>query len=156
MIPPLAIGRGLPSIGKKRRKHEEDDLQITVASFLEQNFPKGSCVVWYAVPNGSKREKKQNKKGQWYSPEGAKLKRMGVRAGVADIIIHWKANDGNTDYIASLALELKAKLGSLSPEQKAWAQEWMSIGGIYSICRTLDAVQEELESNGLKLKARVM
>jgi len=41
----------------------------------------------YAIPNGGKRERKQNKKGQWYCPAGKALKDEGAKKGVPDICL---------------------------------------------------------------------
>jgi hypothetical protein len=60
----------------------EDDEQIAFAQYLE--FRR---IPFYAVPNGGKRVKRKNKKGEWYSPEAQKLKAMGVQAGVPDVVI---------------------------------------------------------------------
>lgn len=60
----------------------EDEEQITLADYLDAHR-----IPYYAVPNGGKREKRKNNKGVWYSPAAVKLKAMGVKAGVPDLVI---------------------------------------------------------------------
>jgi hypothetical protein len=81
-------------------------------------------TVWFHVPNGGKRDK----------ITAARLKQMGVRSGVADIIVlHRKL---------PLALELKIpKTGRQSDNQKGFQTFWEANGGIYRIARTPDEVK---------------
>ena len=58
----------------------EDKLQIECAKWLDDNLHED--VIWYHVPNEAKA------KPQYH----AKLKRMGVKSGVTDIVIHWRTN----------------------------------------------------------------
>jgi elongation factor P hydroxylase len=76
-------------------------------------------TVWFAVPNGEKRDK----------PTGAKLKLMGVRPGVADFILL-------TSTALALAVELKTLKGRQSEDQKGFQAAWEDNGGVYVIVRT--------------------
>lgn len=60
-----------PLIRARRRRHDEEDLQEALVEHLKWRLAHG--VVWYAVPNGEKRDK----------ITASKLKRLGVRAGGA-------------------------------------------------------------------------
>jgi len=56
-------------------KQEEHQLQVAVAAFLDVALPRSVRAIH--VPNGGKRDAKT----------GARLKREGVKAGVADFVI---------------------------------------------------------------------
>lgn len=60
-------------------RHPEDDLQRAVVQYLDVALP--ADAVAYAVPNGGKRSR----------TEAARLKGLGVRAGVPDLAIVWRA-----------------------------------------------------------------
>ena len=60
----------------------ETDFQKTLARFLDQYG-----VVWCHVANERQTSIKQSRGGRYYSPEGNKLKSMGVKKGVPDVMI---------------------------------------------------------------------
>lgn len=70
----------------------EDDLQIQVAKWLDDNLHED--VIFFHVPNETKA------KPQYH----AKRKRLGVKAGVPDIVIHW-TEDANLKELKGLVLE---------------------------------------------------
>lgn len=105
---------------RARRRHEEDDLQASLVQHLEWRLVRG--VVWYAVPNGEKRDK----------ITASRLKRLGVRAGVADLA--FVLPGGSAAY-----LELKAgKDGRQSKEQKQFEADVLAAGARYALARTID------------------
>ena len=69
---------------------QEDSLQVAIANYLRLQYPK---AFWCHPPNGGKRN----------VIEAAKFKKMGVRAGLPDILIFERIDD-----CAGLFLELKA------------------------------------------------
>ena len=107
------------------RRHPEADLQAAVVELL-QRF---ACddVIWFAVPNGEKRSK----------ATAAKLKKMGVLAGVADLVIVLPGA-----FIKFL--ELKADKGKPSPAQIAFSERCGAIGATYVIARTPEEAIEHL------------
>ncbi len=70
----------------------EENLQIAVANYLRLAYPK---VLWTHVAN----------ERQTSPQRGAKLKKMGVRAGIPDILIFENA----TKIYSGLAIELKVR-----------------------------------------------
>src|SRR4051812_43101856 len=74
---------------------DEDGEQINLMCWVEEWRPHVPALRWlYHVPNGGGRDKVQRtdrRTGQQYefSPTGAKLKRMGVLRGVADLALDW-------------------------------------------------------------------
>jgi hypothetical protein len=78
----------------------EDRLQIAASNYLKLQYP--GCL-WFHPPNGGSRNK----------IEGAKLKRMGVKPGISDILIL----EPRKEY-SGLAIELKSAKGRATTEQK--------------------------------------
>ena len=106
-------------------KHEEDRLQMQVADYLRLQYPR---VLWFHVPNGGNRNAR----------EGARFKRMGVRPGVADIII---IHNGKTHFI-----ELKIKPNKQAPSQKEFETNVKNQGLRYEICYTFDEAKTAIDS----------
>lgn len=113
------------------RRHTEDDLQMAVADYLRMQCP---SLLWLHVPNGGKRNAR----------EGARFKRMGVKPGVADILMFWRTGDKH--HMA--AIELKSEKGKQEPSQKIFQHNWTFLGGQYAICRSIDDVTACLKAWG--------
>lgn len=94
-------------------------LQVAIVELLERAGTPG--VVWFHVPNGEKRSKST----------GAKLKRMGVRPGVADLV--FIGNGGVVRF-----LELKASDGIFSPDQLTFCHDVEWLGALYAVARSID------------------
>lgn len=71
---------------------------------------------------------------------GARLKAMGLKAGVPDILMTWL--DG--DDMAAIGIELKAGGGSLSKAQKDMHMEMRQKGWGVFVCRSVEAVDDAL------------
>lgn len=82
---------------------------------------------FFAVPNGEARSAKT----------GARLKRMGVRAGEPDYVLLWQGR--------AIGLELKAEGGRQSPEQRQIEQEWLLAGGLYRCVKGYEQAMEFLD-----------
>lgn len=102
-------------------------------------------VVWYlqtflqdrafffSVPNEGRRS----------LVNGAQLKRMGLRSGVADIVVVW---DGKVFFI-----ELKAGKNKQTDAQIAFHHDCIVANTPYAVCRTLEEVVAYLRANGVPL-----
>jgi len=99
----------------------EDRLQISVARFLDVALPDGA--VWFAVPNGGSRDVR----------EAAKLKAMGVKSGIPDLCIVYRAR--------VIFIELKAKDGRVRSSQSEMMSALTMAGAVVNVCRSLDDVQ---------------
>jgi hypothetical protein len=99
------------------RDDYEYHLQYFVTQLLKFNAAKG--VIFYAVPNGEYRSKRTL----------AKLKGMGVRAGVADIALVLPGGK-------AAFLELKSLRGYPSPAQRVFRADVEATGALYAIART--------------------
>jgi hypothetical protein len=90
-----------------------------------------ATVPYRHVPNGEARSPRT----------GAKLKRMGVQAGVADF--HLTLPGGITGW-----LEVKASDGRQSSEQKAFQAAEEAAGARYAVVRSIDEARAVLASWG--------
>ncbi len=116
-------------LGGKRRKQntntqEEEALQR--ACFIWLDLASGTNeILSYAFhpANGGKRSK----------GEAGKLKAMGVKKGVPDILLPmpWRGYSG-------LAVELKSQEGKLTPEQADWLDQAKQGGYLTAVCRDLE------------------
>jgi hypothetical protein len=77
-------------------------------------------VLWFHPPNGEHRSPRT----------GARLKRMGVRRGVADFIIIKPPQPPHKDG-RPIALEIKAEGAYQSAEQREFERDWTLAGGLY-------------------------
>lgn len=98
---------------------DEDALQMYAAKRM---FDVCHKTVWWHTPNGGKRSK----------ATAARLRKMGVRPGVADLVFF-----NNT---LQLAAELKTLTGVQSKDQKSFQAAWEAQGGIYVIVRTPEEI----------------
>lgn len=113
-----------------KRGNLETKLQISVINYIRMAFPD---VLVFAVPNGGKRS----------MIEAAMMKKMGVLAGVSDLLLFWNGGYG--------AIELKRpdKTAYMSPTQIEFAETWRKLGGRFALCNSLDGVEAALKSWGL-------
>ena len=100
------------------KSHQDSEHQHQVALFAWADLPSIRALypdldLLFAVPNGGYRRK----------ATGGRLKAEGVRRGVADIFLD-VARCGHH----GLRIELKAKGGSTSQEQRAWIARWTMHG----------------------------
>lgn len=112
------------------RRSEETDAQIALfdlLSRLEGRWPLLRYVTH--VPNGGKRDK----------ATAARLKAMGVKPGVCDILVFCRNRcpiDGRPPlYFAGLADERKTTTGRLSADQERW-QKHLVHEGWYAVTST--------------------
>ena len=105
----LILGKDKPYQGL------EDDLQQAVVNRLFLGFRK---YIWYHVPNGGKRNK----------AEAAKFKRMGVTAGVSDIIFDEPINGYH-----GLRIELKTKKNKTTEKQNEFLNKAAAKGYLCAV-----------------------
>ena len=122
---------------RKPQQHEESRLQESCVTWFRLQYPKFALLL-FAVPNGGKRTHRtivRNGRVITYSPEATQMKKEGVTAGVADLIL-LKQSHG----YGSLCIEMKTtdKASKQRESQKAWQQATESAGNKYVVCRTLE------------------
>jgi hypothetical protein len=113
----------------------EDAIQKAVAGHL--NLRASSRVYWFHVPNGGSRN----------LLEATKLKAMGTRAGVADLVL---IIDGHSHF-----LELKTAKGRPSRAQMDARTAVEMAGGTYAIARGIDEALDILDGWGAFAARRI-
>lgn len=119
------------------KKHKESDLQI-------------QCVRWfrYEYPEFARLLEHPKNEGNGNHSQGAIAKAEGVQAGVADLILHvpsyitGEPSLRHSDSFHSLAIEMKTKTGSQSPEQREWQLLFEAAGGLYVVIRSFEDFQQ--------------
>lgn len=99
-------------------KYLEDQLQIAVANYLYLQEKRHKNFYFFHVPNGMKSNARI----------GAKFKRMGMRAGVSDIILLTKDK--------TVCIELKTEKGRQEETQKKFQENMENLGIDYHIIKT--------------------
>lgn len=100
-------------------KRPEEALQCLCADWLPRAYP---GLIWFAVPN---------QKGTRSTFEMGILKRIGVKAGVSDLIICLP--NGRFG-----AIELKAPKGKVTDEQSKFLAAVELAGGYSNVCRSFE------------------
>lgn len=107
---------------KSRRKSPEEDLHRTCFEWVVLMQRSQPVLKWMIhVPNGGKRP----------MGEAGKLKAMGVKPGVPDLLIPKASGSW-----MGLAIELKSPVGRLSDPQREWLAELAGEGYLCSVCRS--------------------
>lgn len=101
-------------------RHEEDNLQVSCIRYLRLQYPDS---LFFHVPNGGKRNPR----------EGARFKKMGVLAGVSDILILDPKNGYN-----GLCVELKTPKGAIQKTQKDFMYNIAKRNWKVYVCRSID------------------
>lgn len=111
-------------VAKKKRKHDEDDLQMRCVAWWNRNYHDVAPLLHHSPNEG------------WLRGgviEGVRRKLMGVRAGFPDLILLVPTNTYHF-----MAVELKAKTGRQSDTQKAYQRLVEAHGGLYVVARSVD------------------
>jgi VRR-NUC domain len=129
----LGLNRSAFTATQTRSKKEfgpsEDQIQRAVIAHLQQRAAPG--VVWWHTPNGGKRDR----------IEAARFKGMGVRSGVADLVLVHRGS--------VYAIELKSATGRPTTSQMEWMSAFNAAGGNGCICYDLDRALQMLERWGI-------
>lgn len=86
------------------------------------------CAAW---PNGAYLPRKKDQSGNWYSPEGGRLRAAGLEAGMPDIVV--LVPRGGYPY---LVIEMKRPGGRLSEAQVEKRAMIQSAGGLFAVCHS--------------------
>lgn len=112
----------------KNYMRSEATEQMAVIQWCEINkFIHPELQLIFHVPNGGKRN----------ASEGAKFKKLGVKAGVPDLFLPI-AKDG----YHGLFIEMKYGKGTTSKEQKTWLKELDNQG---YLCRVCNGAEEAVQ-----------
>ena len=117
------------------RRHEEETLHRSTVQFLRWALP--ADATFYHVPNGGLRSRKV----------AQQLSGLGVMAGVPDLAIVHRGK--------ALFIELKAKRGRMSPEQRDMIRKLTYCGAAVMLCRSVPEVESALREACVPLRASV-
>mgnify|MGYP006264391593 CR=1 FL=1 len=117
------------------RRYPEDALQKSIVQYLDWALPPDAVV--FAVPNGGKR----------HAREAARLRGVGVKAGVPDLCLVWRGR--------ALFLEVKAIRGVLAHEQRAMIHKLEYCGALVWVVRSVEQVELVLRDAGVLLRGSV-
>ena len=115
----------------RRAAELEYDVHVAVADAL-----RAKGVLFFHPPNGTNVKSHHRR---------AQLKRMGLLAGVSDIIIPVPPPCGG--YVAA-ALEIRSSTGTASPEQLQFIEEVRALGWAADVARGRDACIAKLKEWG--------
>lgn len=138
---PAALAKGAKPV--KKRVHtvsdaaSEHQIQCAVARYLDLALDGIPDCTWWAVPNGGFRDART----------ASKLKAEGVKPGVSDLMILWRGR--------LICIEMKTAKGRMSPEQVDWSIRATCAGAAYYLARSVEEVEEFLDTCGLPLRARI-
>lgn len=127
---------------KQKRRNDEDKLQMAAVDWTLWNFPD---LLFFHVPNGGHRPDFMTESGERISLEAIRLKKMGVRRGVADVLIF-------PDDIPKMAAEFKIWPNKQSDDQIQFQKHWERTGGKYRLCYTIEEYAKFFVDCGLKPK----
>jgi len=145
----LSIG----AVKRPKRVHtvsgaaSEHVIQCAVARYLDLALDGVPGCIWWAVPNGGTFASRVDRSsGKRVSVAAVKAKREGLKPGVSDIMVLWGGR--------LICIELKTAKGRQSPEQKEWADAATCAGAAYYVARSVEDVEEFLDTCGVPLRAR--
>lgn len=114
----------------------ESDIQIQLVKYLNLVNTKGA-FIFYAVPNEAM--------GNVRTPGGigrmAKLKRMGLRSGVADLCFVWQGR--------AYFLELKRRLERQTVNQLDFESDAIRARAVYAVAHSFDEAVSILQGWGI-------
>jgi hypothetical protein len=114
--------------------------QAAFVQWMEAAHPD---VPFFAVPNGGLRPWKTSAKGQRYSPGAQKLRAMGVKRGVPDLVICHPCGRYHGAY-----LEFKrrnARPSGTDPDQVVWLELLAAKGYFTQVVAGFDRARETME-----------
>ncbi len=109
-------------------RHLEDALQKSCVRWFEHQWA-AYTELFFHVPNGGKRN----------PVEAAKFKAMGVKPGVADLLLLVPNR-----FYPYMGIELKSEKGRASDHQKKFRDAVERVGGKYVLVRSLDEFMDEV------------
>lgn len=120
-------------------RHDEDDLHAAIATNLRANLDPD--VFWFHYPSGGFR----------HIGTAVRLKLFGTLSGVPDLYFRWS---GTHLPWATGWIEVKAKDGRLSPEQREFLRRAIAMGDLAAVCRSVSDVTKTLKQWGVPFRSR--
>jgi len=132
LTPAARLAKALLGRGADARVMREADLQaLIIGPYLDLCVAAGVLVTWWHVPNGGSRNK----------AEAARLKRMGVRAGVPDLTLVFAGTETRP-----LVAMVELKVGRNRPEaaQRTMLEALCRAGVCADVARSLEELRDIL------------
>lgn len=117
----------VPTIQGWSEAEEQEHLMVW-ADAMKGEYPMLARLLH--IPNGGSR----------HPAEAVHLKRLGVRAGVPDLLLPYPANG-----YCGLWIEMKSKTGKVSALQKDWIEWLSSVGYKTAVCYVMDEARKVIE-----------
>lgn len=117
------------------RRHDEDATQRAVIQYLDWALPADGIA--FAIPNGGKRHPR----------EAARLKGLGVKAGISDICVVFRGR--------AFFIELKTPRGVLSEAQRNMMRKLNYCDAPVMVCRSVADVEAGLRECCVPLRGSV-
>ena len=124
---------------------KEEALQIAVADYIRLQYPR---VLFCHIANERKAHVYRKMNGKSYSPNGQKLKKMGVQAGMPDVMVFSQREmivQGLRGSFCGVAIELKIKPNRPTEKQLEVLQKLNRQGWFTAVCYTFDEAKEVLD-----------
>lgn len=115
---------------------KEEHLQVAVADYLRLQYPK---ILFAHIAN----------ERQTTPQRGAKLKRMGVKAGMPDLLIFEQTSEFTCQALtinSGLAIELKIKPNKPSKEQIEVLEAFDNRGWTTEVCYSFEHAKEVIDN----------
>lgn len=120
----IVAGISTSSKPKRKRGSEEEDIQRAIIEWVDLSSATNPILNWvFHPPNGGGRSR----------AEGGALKATGVRKGVPDLILPFASA-----FYKGMMIEVKAKKGALTQDQKKWLKKGYEDGFVIGVVRSLD------------------
>lgn len=118
-------------------KPTEHKIQCAIVEWANKAHTKNGLSIigefLIAYPNGGSRKKIKLKSGKFFSLEGKRLKKEGVKAGVSDLFLAIPSND-----FGGLWMEVKTHKGKVSKHQQSWIDLMRFAGYCAGVVRSVD------------------
>lgn len=124
---------------------KEETLQIAVADYIRLQYPR---VLFCHIANERKAHVYRKMNGKSYSPNGQKLKKMGVQAGMPDVMVFYQRElvmDGINGTYSGVAIELKVKPNKPTEKQLDVLKKLHHQGWLTAVCYTFDEAKEVID-----------
>jgi len=121
----MDLFKGKRQRGVKAPPPHEFLVHVSIADTLDRWLSPG--WLWWHTPSGGERPKRTNPKtGKLYSPEAARLKRMGAKDGISDFILI------GPPWASVYGYELKRQGKRPTEEQLDWGARIIAAGGYWA------------------------
>lgn len=117
-------------------KQEESRIQTACIKWFDYQYPKYRLLL-FAIPNGAYLQGNKQQRAK----RGARMKREGMREGVADLFLSSPYVDDSYSY-NGFYIEMKTPTGRQAKTQKEFEKAVTEQGYKYKLCRSFDEFKD--------------